>query len=153
MKRIVLAIVILSILISSLISSILSFQARERNLSSIEGTPPIELIDGIRITTSSFSSNYLSFRLTKEQVEEVKERLNDARVYKHNFSTRKQIIHDSFISFSIDIMANKTAYKMTVHNNLEVVIGREDTYFLTDSDLVRLLFDYSIEQIGYNEEE
>lgn len=153
MKRIVLAIVILSILISSLISSILSFQARERNLSSIEGTPPIELIDGIRITTSSFSSNYLSFRLTKEQVEEVKERLNYARVYKHNFSTRKQIIHDSFISFSIDIMANKTAYKMTVHNNLEVVIGREDTYFLTDSDLVRLLFDYSIEQIGYNEEE
>ena len=152
MKHIVLAIVILSILISSLISSILSFQARERNLSSIEGTPPIELIDGIRITTSSFSSNYLSFRLTKEQVEEVKERLNYARVYKRNFSTREQI-HDSFISFSIDIMANKTAYKMTVHNNLEVVIGREDTYFLTDSDLVRLLFDYSIEQIGYNEEE
>ena len=153
MKRIVIAIVILSILISSLISSILSFQARERNLSSIEGAPPIELIDGIRITTSSFSSNYLSFRLTKEQVEEVKERLNYARVYKHNFSTREQIIHDSFISFSIDIMANKTAYKMTVHNKLEVVIGREDTYFLTDSDLVSLLFDYSIEQIGYNEEQ
>ena len=153
MKHIVLAIVILSILITSIISSILSFQARERNLSSIEGTPPIELIDSIRITTSSFSSNYLSFRLTKEQVEEVKERLNYARVYKRNFSTREQIIHDSFISFSIDIMANKTAYKMTVHNNLEVVIGREDTYFLTDSDLVRLLFDYSIEQIGYNEEE
>ena len=153
MKRIVLAIVILSILISSLISSILSFQARERNLSSIEGTPPIELIDGIRITTSSFSSNYLSFRLTKEQVEEVKERLNYARVYKHNLSTREQKIHDSFISFDIDIMANKTAYKMTVHNNLKVVIDREDTYFLTDTDLVRLLFNYSIEQIGKHEEE
>ena len=50
-------------------------------------------------------------------------------------------------------MANKTAYKMTVHNNLKVVIDREDTYFLTDTDLVRLFFNYSIEQIGKHEEE
>ena len=151
MKLIVFAVTILFLSIS-LINSILSFQARERNLSSIEGAPPIDLIDGIRITTSSFSTDYssLSFRLTKEQVKEVQERLNDAEFKKRNYLNREQSISDSFISFNLDIMANKTAYKMTVYNNSMVVID-DDTYLLTDAFLVSLLFNYVIEQIGYSE--
>jgi hypothetical protein len=154
MKRIVYSVVIVIIFINS-INWILSFQARERYMSSIEGAPPIERIDGIRITTFSFSSDnsMLSFRLKEEQIESLQNELNCVKFKKSNFSTREQTIHDAFFSFYLDIMANKTAYKMTVYNNSEVVINDEDTYFLTNTDLVRLLFEYTIEQIGYSKKE
>lgn len=134
---------------------ILSFQARERDVSSIEGAPPIELIDGIRITTFTVSSDhsYLSFRLAEEQVKAVKEILNDAKFKKRNYLNNEQSIYDSSISFSVDIMANKTAYKMTVYDNSMVEIDDKDTYFITDVNLISLLLEYTNEQIGYSKKE
>lgn len=133
---------------------ILSFQARERDVSSIEGAPPIELIDGIRITTFIVSSDHsLSFRLTEEQVKAVKEILNNAKFKKRNYLNNEQTIYDSSISFSVDIMANKTAYKMTVYDNSMVEINDKDTYFITDANLSSLLLEYTNEQIGYSKKE
>ena len=51
------------------------------------------------------------------------------KLSKRNYLNQELSNRYSLISFDIDIMANKTAYKMTVSDNLEVDIDKEDTYF------------------------